>query len=146
MPWRHLILCFLIERHGDTAIGSARAGLQHWTVDLEHMSVASSAFVYACISLRISTNSQNATLLSRLVRTEKLGCRNQGRDYLSAYPLGAIENAETEYLRVLTFLFPPFNESGHGRSAVHRLYKSFQAFGPKRLLQTCQRRMVLMPF
>ena len=37
--WRPPILYFIIERHGGTAMGSSRAELQHWTVDVEHKTV-----------------------------------------------------------------------------------------------------------
>jgi len=37
--WRPPILGFVIERHGGTVMGSSRAELQHWTVDVEHKTV-----------------------------------------------------------------------------------------------------------
>lgn len=33
--WRYPILTFVIERHGGTVMGSTRANLQEWTVDIE---------------------------------------------------------------------------------------------------------------
>ena len=35
VEWHPPILTFLIERHGGTVLGSARAELQRWTVDLD---------------------------------------------------------------------------------------------------------------
>lgn len=37
--WRPPTLKFVIERHGGIAMGSSRAELQHWTVDVEHETV-----------------------------------------------------------------------------------------------------------
>jgi hypothetical protein len=34
--WNSPVLTFLIERHGGTVLGSTRAELQRWSVDLEH--------------------------------------------------------------------------------------------------------------
>jgi len=34
--WSPPILGFVIERHGGTVMGSSRAELQHWTIDVEH--------------------------------------------------------------------------------------------------------------
>ena len=33
--WQPPILSFVVERHGGTALGSTRADLQHWTVNVE---------------------------------------------------------------------------------------------------------------
>jgi hypothetical protein len=36
VSWSYPILEFVIERHGGTAMGSSRAELQYWTLDVEH--------------------------------------------------------------------------------------------------------------
>jgi len=50
--WRPPILHFLIERHGGTAMGSSRAELQHWTVDVEHKTATVGVGGYRQISPR----------------------------------------------------------------------------------------------
>ncbi len=35
VTWQPPILCFVIERHGGTVLGSTRAELQHWEVNVE---------------------------------------------------------------------------------------------------------------
>jgi len=44
--WRPPILGFVIERHGGTVMGSSRAELQHWTVDVEHKTATMSVKGY----------------------------------------------------------------------------------------------------
>ena len=39
MSWDHPVLSFVLERHGATVLGSTRAELQRWTVNLEAGSV-----------------------------------------------------------------------------------------------------------
>ena len=36
VEWHPPVLTFVIERHGGTVLGSTRAELQRWTVDLDH--------------------------------------------------------------------------------------------------------------
>ena len=50
--WKHPILYFIIERHGGTAMGSSRAELQHWTVDVEHKTVTGDIGGYRQITPR----------------------------------------------------------------------------------------------
>jgi len=50
--WRPPILEFVIERHGGTVMGSSRAELQYWAVDLEHKSVTTYVEGYQQISPR----------------------------------------------------------------------------------------------
>ena len=50
--WRPPILEFVIERHGGTVMGSSRAELQHWTVDVEHKTVTMDVEGYRQISPR----------------------------------------------------------------------------------------------
>jgi len=50
--WRPPILEFVIERHGGTVMGSSRAELQHWTVDVEHKTVTMGVEGYRQISPR----------------------------------------------------------------------------------------------
>jgi len=40
VAWNPPLLTFIIERHGGTVMGSTRATLQEWTVDVENMTVA----------------------------------------------------------------------------------------------------------
>lgn len=51
--WRPPILEFVIERHGGTAMGSSRAELQHWTIDVEHRTVTMAEVGYRQISPRV---------------------------------------------------------------------------------------------
>lgn len=53
--WRPPILGFVIERHGGTVMGSSRAELQHWTVDVEHKTAITGVKGY-----RRKSPSQNA--------------------------------------------------------------------------------------
>jgi len=50
--WRPPIIEFVIERHGGTVMGSSRAELQHWTVDVEHKKVKLYKELYRQISPR----------------------------------------------------------------------------------------------
>jgi len=50
--WSPPILEFVIERHGGTAMGSSRAELQHWTIDVEHKTVTMHVEGYRQISPR----------------------------------------------------------------------------------------------
>lgn len=50
--WRPPTLVFVIERHGGTAMGSSRAELQHWTIDVEHKTVKMDVQGYRQISPR----------------------------------------------------------------------------------------------
>jgi len=50
--WRPPMLAFVIERHGGTAMGSSRAELQHWTIDVEHKTVTMGVKGYRQISPR----------------------------------------------------------------------------------------------
>ncbi len=44
--WKPPILGFVIERHGGMVMGSSRAELQHWTVDIEHKTATMSVKGY----------------------------------------------------------------------------------------------------
>ena len=50
--WSPPILTFVIERHGGTAMGSTRAELQHWAVDVEHKTVTMDMSGYRQITPR----------------------------------------------------------------------------------------------
>ena len=53
--WRPPVLRFVIERHGGTVMGSSRAELQYWTVDVEHKTATMGVKGYRQISPSQST-------------------------------------------------------------------------------------------
>jgi hypothetical protein len=53
--WRPPVLSFVIERHGGTVMGSTRAELQHWSVDVDERTTARSGWSWRTSS-RIITS------------------------------------------------------------------------------------------
>jgi len=75
--WRPPILEFVIERHGGTAMGSSRAELQLWKVDIERKTVTMQVYDYRQTRLRQAT--LNVRPIAKEIVQLILNCKNDDR-------------------------------------------------------------------